>query len=298
MTAIPMRAEAEVVTDAAAGDLRIHSVTTILKNIGSDDGLIFWAADLTAKAAVKNKKTWEAMVEDEGPQAAIEWLREARFRPPRGERTATNLGSAVHAACELYTVHGKRPAMGTRLGEFGVMDKEVEPFIDSFDLFLDKFQPEFQAAEFTVFDTRYGFAGTADGIAKVQGVPVIFDYKTSKDSYTAGGNRKRPREPVAMQLSAYSHAEIAAVWRARRFQKPSSRYYLLSEEEKALGIPVPKVEGGIAVHLTPLHADVYPVLIDDEIFESFLYAMEAARWEYDVSKKALGAPLALLDKKS
>lgn len=295
---IPMQAEAEIVAPAQEGDIKFHSVTTILKNVGSDDGLIYWSANMTALAGVKSRKTIDAIMEEQGEAAAIEWLRDARFRAPKGQRTATKLGSAVHAACELYVVEGKRPTMGTSLGaEFGVMDKEVEPYIDSFELFLEVLQPEFTAAEVTVYNTEFGFAGTADGFATVQGTPIILDYKSAKESFDTKGRRKKPRNPVALQLGAYSHAEFAAVWQARRYESYSSRYYLLNDMERVQAAPLPAVEGGIVVHLSPLHCDVYPVRIDQEVFDSFCFAMEAARWEYDISKTVLGAPICLLDNK-
>jgi hypothetical protein len=295
---IPMRAVAEVLSSMNPDDKRFYSVTTILKSVGSDEGLIYWSADETAKAAVNSRKTVEALLEDEGPAAAIAWLREARFRGAKGERSATSLGSAVHACAEYYVVTGQRPPMGMRLGDkLGVVDDEVQPYIDCFEMFLDKFQPEFTAAEVTVYNTTYGYAGTADGWANVQGVPVILDYKTSKKSEDTKGRRKKPRPEVALQLSAYAAADFAAVWRARRMEKYSSRYYLLNEQERALAAPVPETQGGLVVFLTDKHCDVYPVEVGQDTFEQFLYCIESARWDNEVSRKVLGAPLALLDRK-
>jgi hypothetical protein len=295
---IPMRAVAEVLGSMNPEDKRFYSVTTILKSVGSDEGLIYWAADETAKAAVNSRKTLEALLEDEGPEAAIAWLREARYRGKKGERSATSLGSAVHACAEYYVVTGTRPPMGMALGDkLGVVDAELTPYIDCFELFLDKFQPEFTAAEVAVYNATYGYAGTADGWATIQGVPVILDYKSSKKSEDTKGRRKKPRPEVALQLAAYANAEFAAVWRARRLEKYSSRYYLLNDQERALAAPVPETQGGIVVHITDRHLDVYPVEVGQDIYEQFLYCIESARWDNEMSRKVLGAPLALLDRK-
>lgn len=297
MTTLPMTNEAEVTVAAPSDDdNRLWSVTTILKAFGDSEGLIYWTADETATAAVLGRKAVAAMADNEGDDAAIEWLRGARFRAGRGERSATKLGEDFHAAAEFYVVNGRRPAPGDPLPN-GVMDAEVAPYVDSFELWLDRFQPSYTAAEVTVYNERYGYAGTADGYCVIDGVPVILDYKSSKKSFDGRGKRKKPYADVALQLSAYRHAPQAAVWRARKFEEWSKRYYLLNPDERELAVPTPEVEGGIVVHVTPHHCDVYPVECGEDTFKAFLYAIEAARWSMFTSKTALGEPLALMDKK-
>lgn len=276
-------------------DERLWSVTTILKAFGDSEGLIYWSVAETAKAAVKGLKTLTTLAaEDEAD--ALEWLSGARFRGGKGERSATKLGEDVHAACEQYVVTGKRPAAGDPLPN-GAVDDEVAPYISSFELWLDRFQPEYTAAEMTVYNPEYGYAGTLDGHVVVDGTPCILDYKTSKQSFDGRGKRKRPWVDVALQMAAYRHAPMTAVWRARRFEQYSRRYYLLNADERELAIPTPATEGGLVIQLTPQHCDVYPVDCGPDVFEAFLYAIEAARWSMFTSKKVFGDPLALLDQK-
>lgn len=296
ITPLPLTAEAETTANPTPDDERLWSVTTIIKAIGSDEGLIHWSADETAKAAIRSEKTWRAIQEESGDAEAIAWLAQARFKGAKGERSATKLGSAVHTAIEQWIVNGTRPTPDTSLGEYGFIDDEVVPYLDMFDRFLDRFQPTFEAAEMTVYHPGYGYAGTLDGIATIEGTRVIIDYKTAKQSFDGRGNRKKPWADVALQLAAYRHAEFAAVWRARRYEKYSRRYYLLSQEERALAVPVPATDGGLVVHLTPDHCDVYPVECGDEVHTAFLYAIEAARWSYEMSKGVIGSPIALMDK--
>lgn len=293
MTTIPMTAEAEVDVQPTDDDERLWSVTTILKSFGDSEGLIQWTAAETAKAAVAKLSTLKAMADDD-PGSAVEWLKQARFRSAPGTRSATKLGQDVHACCEMYVVTGKRPALGTPLPN-GTLDAEVDPYIDSFELWLDRFQPEYIAAEVTVYNEQFGYAGTADGYAVVQGTPVIIDYKSAKDSFDARGNRKKPWTDVAMQLAGYRHAPKAAVWRARRFENYGRRYYLLNADERELAVDTPAVEGGLVIHLTPQHCDIYPVDCGDAVFDAFLYAIEGARWTSVTSKRVLGQPLALMD---
>lgn len=293
-TAIPMTAEVEVDAQPSEDDERLWSVTTILKSFGDSEGLIQWTAAETAKAAVGSLATVHAMAED-NPDAAVEWLKQARFRSKPGTRSATKLGQDVHACCETYVVTGKRPAFGTPLPN-GTLDAEVEPYLDSFELWLERFQPEYVAAEVVVYNERYGYAGQADGYAVVEGTPCIIDYKSAKESFDTRGNRRKPWTDVAMQLAGYRHAPKAAVWRARRFESYGRRYYLLNADERELAVPPPTVEGGLVIHLTPDHCDVYPVDCGDSVFDAFLYAIEGARWTSVTSKRVLGAPLALMDK--
>lgn len=295
MTQIELMADATIDAQPDDNDDRLWSVTTILKAFGDSDGLIYWSVDETAKAAVKGLKTLTAMADDD-ETAAVAWLRDARFRASKGQRSATKLGEDVHAACEEYVVTGQRPAPGTQLPN-GFMDDEVAPYIDSFELWLDRFQPEYIAAEVTVYNPQYGYAGTADGFVRVEGTNVALDYKSAKQSFDGRGKRKKPWVDVALQLSAYRHAPLAAVWRARKFEQWSRRYYLLNEDERTLAVPTPETEGGLVIHLTPEHCDVYPVDCGTEVFEAFLYAIEAARWSMFTSKRVLGEPLALMDRK-
>lgn len=261
-------------------DQRMWSVTTLIGCLDKP-ALIYWSAEETAKAAVKSLRTVGTMIDEQGPDAAVEWLKGARFRRPRGQRTAAELGTDVHAACEQYVITGQRPDV----------DEEVAPFLDQFDGWCDEFQPEYQAAEVTVFAPEYGYAGTCDAFLTIDGTRFIADYKTSRKSVDGKGNPTGPYPEVALQLAAYRWAELAAVWRPRRFEKFRRRYYLLSPEERALAVPVPEVDTGLVIHITPEHCHAYPVRCDEGVFESFLAVIDAAAWSFEGSKDAIGQPL-------
>lgn len=261
-------------------DLQMWSVTTILKCLASE-GLIYWAAEEAALCAIRQQRTWQAMRDEQGEEEAALWIRDARFRRPKGQRSAAELGTLVHDACEQYALSGERPEV----------DEEVAPFLDQFDRWLDAFQPEYQATEVTVYNPTYGYAGTCDGFLSVDGVRLIIDYKTSRKSFDKKGKPTGPYPEVGLQLAAYRFAEGAAVWRPRRMEKYRRRYYLLSPEERALAVPVPEVDGGAVIHITPEHCEMYPIRCDEEVYQSFLYVQEAARWQFQTSKNVIGAPM-------
>lgn len=261
-------------------DLRYWSVTTIIGALDKP-ALVYWSANETAKAAVADRKAWLARLENEGEESAIEYLKGARFRRPRGERSAAQLGTEVHAACEQYALSGTRPDV----------DAEVAPFVDQFDRFLQEWQPEYQATEVTVYSPTYGYAGTCDGFLNIDGQRLIIDYKTSRDSVDGRGKPKGPYPEVALQLAAYRYAELAAVWRPRRMEQFRRRYYLLSQTEREVGVPVPEVDGGAVIYLTPDRYALHTIRCDEAVHQSFLFTLEAARWVFQLSNDVVGSEM-------
>jgi hypothetical protein len=262
------------------GDERFWSVTTII-GVLDKPALVQWSAIETAKAAVDNLDIVQSRIQREGRDSAIEYLKGARFRRAGGQRTAADLGTAVHEACESYALTGIRPQV----------DDEVRPFLRQFDRFLDQFQPSYIATEVTVYSPTYGYAGTLDAVVEVDGIKAVIDYKTSRESYDWKGNPKGPYPEVALQLAAYRYADLAAVFRARRYEQSRRRYYLLSQAEKDQAVPVPEVDGGLVVYLTPERFGVYPIRCDESVHESFLYCIEAARWSFETAKSVIGNPM-------
>ena len=258
-------------------DERFHSVTTILGALNKP-ALLYWAAEQTAELAVNVARSLPARINEEGEEAIIKWLRDARFRPPKGRVSATELGTQVHAAVEQYALTGVRPDV----------EDEVRPFLDRFDEWAQLWQPKYLAAEAAVYNLKYRYAGTLDAICEIEGSTVLLDYKSSRRSLDADGKPSKPYPESALQLAAYRHAEMMAVWRARRFEKYRRRYYLLNGDERAEGIPMPKVDGAMVLHLTPEHAELYPVDTSERVLESFLYAIEIFRWSNDLSKAVIG----------
>jgi hypothetical protein len=154
------------VAKPADDDLRMWSVTTIIGCLDKP-ALMYWAAGLTADAAIAQADYLAARIEHEGREKVWKDLRDARFSRPKGQRSATELGTAVHDACEKYALTGVKPEV----------DAEVQPFLDQFDAWVQKWQPVYEAAEMTVYSPTYGYAGTLDAIMVLDGMRVIADYK-------------------------------------------------------------------------------------------------------------------------
>lgn len=271
----------EDVKAAEADDLTLWSVTTVIGALDKP-ALIYWSAEETAKAAVAAAGSLQQRIDEDGEEETVKWLTGARFRRPRGQRTAAELGTAVHEACESYALTGQRPDV----------DDEVRPFLDQFDRWLDETQPSYQATEVCVYHPEFGYAGTADAFLTIDGTPFIADYKTSRQTFDKRGKLRTPYpEQVGLQLAAYAHAELAAVWRPRRMEKFRRRYYLLSETERAQAVPVPAVDAGLVIQISPESCHAYPINVSEPVFEAFLHVQEAARWVQETSKKVMGSAL-------
>jgi hypothetical protein len=272
------------------GDLELWSVTTIIGALDKP-ALLYWSSEQTALAAVHFEKTWRGMLADDEPDcahtdanscAAVKWLRDARFRRPKGLRSATELGELVHAACEAYALTGTKPKV----------DPEVAPFLDRFDEWLQHFGPSYQATEVAVYHPDLGYAGTADAFLTIDGVRYIADYKSTRKHLDAQGRPTTPYpEQVGLQLAAYRWAKYAAVWRPRRMEKFRRRYYLLGPDEQALAAPVPQVDTGLVIHLTPEACEAFPMVCDETVFEAYLAAQDAARWLFQTSRDVMSDPL-------
>ena len=289
------------VTDAPDTDQRLWSVTTIIGCLDKP-ALLYWAAEQTALAALAARGSLSARINEEGEEAVVKWLRDARFRRPKDRLTAASLGTVAHAAFEEYALTGIRPDNdriaaliraegGARFDGVNAETPVVSQLLDQFDGWLQRFQPVYDATEVVVYSPTYGYAGTCDGFLTLNGVPLIVDYKTSREGHDSKGNAKTPYPEAALQLAAYRYAEGAAVWRPRRIEKFRRRYYLLSDAERDMAVPVPVVDGGVVIHVTPDHCEAFPVRCDTEVHRSFLYVIEAARWQFELSKHVVGTPL-------
>jgi PD-(D/E)XK nuclease superfamily len=310
VTAAMLGQPAEDVDSAGDDDLVLWSVTSIL-GVLDKPALLYWAAEMTGVAAIAQQSTWRGMLEDcdtgcrhdsAARCPAVKWLRDARFRRPKDRLSSMKLGSAIHSLCEEYALTGVRPDADriaeevNRQGDGGArVDLEapvLTAMLDRFDGWLQRFTPSYQATEVAVYHPEYGYAGQCDGFMTIDGVRLIFDYKSSRTSTDGQGKTKGPQSEVALQLAAYRNAKFAAGWRPRRTERYRRRYYLLSAAERALAVPVPEVDDGIVIWITPdAPCEAFPARCDERIHEQFLFVQEAARWANETARTVLGPPL-------
>ncbi len=75
--------------------------------------------------------------------------------------------------------------------EFKTTPKELKPYIDAFNSWLEETKPENCEAEVFIFSNKYGYAGTADLICIINNEVWLIDFKTSKAIYDEYGLQVR-----------------------------------------------------------------------------------------------------------
>ena len=288
------------VEEAAEDDKHYFSVTSILKAL-ANGALEYWAIRQCAMEAIDKQSTWQAMLDDSGRVETIKWLCGARWRRPKLELGADQLGTVVHKLCETFALTGTKPdrdfcadLIRAHAAPTVELDQEIHTaglMLNQFDKWCDRAQPDYTAAEQPVYSDQFGYAGSLDCILTIDGVKLLTDYKTRREPLTAKGEAQRPYGETALQLAAYRHADLAGVVRPRRVEKYKRRYYLLGEKEREIAQPMEPVDGGLCIIITPQSCESYPMRCDDVVFEFFLHTFEAWRWLEDVSKRVVGEAL-------
>jgi hypothetical protein len=251
---------------------RYYSVTTIISGGLPKPALIGWAAKMTALAAIEDldvvaKWVKKDLLEDgslppfgekdgkptsEGCIKAYELLTKARFKK---SKKAADLGTAIHEAIEAWVTDKPIPAWPA----------DVEPFMEQFLEFLDRYEPKFLASEAKVFNRTRRYAGQLDMIVELD--TPVFQGTYIGDVKTGG-----VWPEAALQMAAYANAEFIA--------GPDGLEY-----------EVPKVSGGFVLDLKRDRYDLIPVRIDQDIYQSFLYIRECFRFMEETSKTCIGAPV-------
>ena len=151
------------------------SVTTILKIIDKP-ALLHWTA----------REVYYAMAKD--PSLS---LKEARSAPYRQSKKSMTRGSLVHAIAEEWT-DDQRSVNVENLPE------DIRGYARALDKWGKDVQPFMVENEKTVVSKKYGYAGTLDALAKIDGELVILDYKTNKKGAVY--------DEAHIQIAAYQQA--------------------------------------------------------------------------------------------
>ena len=227
---------------------KVPGVTSIVGNLPKPF-LKFWGEKLVAEEAVDNLPAVTQLLMNGKRQAAIDMLKGA---PRRTTSDAAQMGTDVHGLVEKLN-------RGESLGQ---LHPDLQPWIDNYRTWLEDWQPQFLFVEATAWSETHGYAGTLDGICKVEGDLLMWDLKTGKATYPE----------VGLQLSAYANAD-----------------YLISADGTKTELP--KIDLGAVLHLRTDSCTFKPVRIDAPVFEVFKSLIQVTEWLSEISKTVLGAPL-------
>ncbi|MFJ9161207.1 hypothetical protein ACIRPS_30905 [Streptomyces griseoviridis] len=224
--------------------------------------LVWWAARMTAEAAVSNLPA-VASIAERDEAGAVDYLRNAHSRYTK---LRARVGSEAH---DLF----ERMIRGEAIGR---VHPDLEPYREGFAEFLDVVRPELVRAEDIAWSDSHEYAGSFDAILRVRlgedGKPdhengtwhlLIVDWKTSKSTYP----------DVALQMSAYAQAD--------KIVAPDGT----SE-------PMPEFDGAAVLHITPEGWAFKPVRIDREVFDTFLTLRRVFTWDRETSKSVIGRAIA------
>lgn len=238
---------------------RFVSVTTVLQVVGKD-GLPYWAAKTVQEYAqdilplmVKSarRKLCDVKGSDRCGICRDCVGLELRRAPDRLRDEAADRGSRLHKIAEHHVLHD---------GEILAHDDDVAPYVAQWLAFHKQFKPTFDAAEMTVINRTYGWAGTLDSVVRLGwcppkyrhliGVPMVGDNKTGKSVY--------PEH--ALQLSAYRHGEAVLLPDGRELEMPEV------------------ADWGALLHFRPENYWVRPVDVSRQTFDVFLRVLDFYRW--------------------
>lgn len=216
---------------------RVPGVTTILGDGVPKPALINWSANETAAAAVNR---WDELAQMP-PAQRLEALKKARYET---KDAAANKGTELHLIGE-HLIKGE----GVQVAP------ELVPYAEGYARFLEAFDVEPVHVEFSIASYRYGYAGTADLIARltIPGVGRVLALVDLKS------NRSGIFGETALQLAAYRYADVLI---------PAG-----APEQ-----PMPEVDATYAVHITPSGSHLIPVTAGPEQHRQFLYAQQVAQW--------------------
>lgn len=224
--------------------VKLPGVTSVI-NMLPKPFLVNWAAKMTAEFAADQIGTLLPLVLSDR-KAAVELMSGASRRYTKG---AGEVGTAAHALFEQMAT-GKDP---------GRQHPDMQPFVDHFKAFLDKFQPEIIAQEQTVWNETEGYAGSFDAVVNIGGERIVVDWKTTKSGI---------HSEVALQLAAYRYGR-----------------------ELYDGTPMHKVEGGAVLHVRPEGWQLVPVRCDEVVFEHFTNLLKVFAWDSQFQRTVIGKAL-------
>jgi hypothetical protein len=264
-----------------ADSLECWSVTSILRALYSF-GLEYWKLQQVALLAYDRADALHTWTEDE----ATKILTNQKSWRTRGyELSDTECGSEVHAALERYVLDGTVPPV----------HPEAQPFVHQWESWQATMRPHYTAVEATVYDDTFLYAGTLDAIATLSdGRSWLIDYKTTRNDRTKSGHVRNPYPEWALQLAAYRRAPWLCAFRPYVVdgERGSPRRYYISPEDRQRAVPMPSVDGCAILQLTPTSWRMYPVRVDDDAVNAFLYVRGAQHFvEVTARRSVFGAYL-------
>ena len=247
------------------GDEKFLSVTNVLDKALSKPALVPWAVKLTAEKAqqcldytlkhgqLPPKKKVQRIRKGQPVMLEVEHDVYWKGEHTRVKDASADRGTLTHDWAEAW-------ALGLEPDPPAGLEIECIGIIKAFE----RYGIEVEAAENTVYNRTYRYAGTADLYAKVGaygGAMFCLDYKTGKNAWPE----------TALQLAPYRFGEFIGL--------PDG-----SE------VPVPETQGGGVLHVDGGTTTLIPYRCGLDEFEVFTSAVKVAYWVVEQSKSVMNIP--------
>jgi len=159
----------------------VPGVTTVT-GVTAKPGIVQWAVDQTAAYAVANIDALLTRTETQG-WGMLRWYHKRTPDVEFGDlldyhsgvlNDAAELGTGVHEWIEADLTDDFPPT---------IINEQMDEMVAEWERFKSEHDIEPLAIEATVFNPEHGYAGTLDGIWKIDGVTYLLDVKTSRNTW-------------------------------------------------------------------------------------------------------------------
>lgn len=232
---------------------RFLSVTNVLDKSLSKPALVPWAVKLTAEKA-RQCLDYALAHGQEPPRKKVQRIRKGepvmvevdhdtywKGEHTRVKDASADRGTIIHDWAENWVLGNEpEPPPGLEQECLGIMRA------------FERYEIEPVAAEATVYNRTYRYAGTGDLFAKIGawgGVVAMLDYKTGKNAWPE----------TALQLAAYRNGEFIGL-------------------PDGTDVPVPETQAGGVLHVDFGTTTLIPYRCGAREFEVFKHAVEVAYW--------------------
>jgi CRISPR/Cas system-associated exonuclease Cas4 (RecB family) len=202
------------VMDKSEGEIwkEVIGVTTLTNEVLPKHGLLNWAVKKTADFILTNFKHNEYYNE----QRLLELVTEAKKQHRQEKESAGDLGTGIHYWIEEYINHKMKGIEFTKTPI--ELHKEA---VSAFLQFENETNIEYLKSEKPVYSRKYGYAGTLDIIARVDGRLSLIDLKTSNfiypDSYfmQVAGYKMAYEEETGQQIEDHYIVKLPKTKKAK-----------------------------------------------------------------------------------
>lgn len=179
-----------------------EGVTTLINSVTSKDGLINWAANLSANTfrdEISRILTRNGSISQDDIETCLDKAKTAHTaKKDKGADT----GTEVHALINHYIT----AKINNEPYNLEATSTSAKHSLDAFLEWERKYQPEYLHSEKPIYSLTYDYCGTFDCMAKIDGKLTMIDFKTANPNANWKTGEIKPYPKDFIQCSAYDLA--------------------------------------------------------------------------------------------